>query len=519
MAEMQDARAGRGAGGRLAGVIPPDVAWLIVLLAMTALLVGVNLDGYPRLGFDESFYLQLAKNLAQHGEYALLHPAQPTDWFGWGNSSPTLGLPVALGFRLLGVGVIQGRIIAAAYALGLTGAVYGLLRYLYGWRAAALGAALFLVAGPVDANSILLGRRVLGEVPALAFVLLGVWRWYRAWEDGRLRELVGAGFLFGLAFVTKEQFIIFVMLTGGLVWLADRIYYRQLRLRVFVVPLLLSGLPIGVWYGLKLVVLGPEAFGQHLAALSSVSRASTWLFAPATWAGHIGFLYSHAFLLLGLPGILYALALSCSPTLKGLQSLFLPLLATLFLAWFVFISIGWSRYSYPGLALASLLAGKPLSDLMAGLEMAPTRLWAGLRNGTMTRQAVTAIVVLLVIGYPVQDQIRQALSAPDRSPQEFAAFVEGRTEPEALIESYVWEITFLTSRRFHYPPPEVFVQALTSDLDGTYDPAEYEVRYLIDGPYSKAVQLYPAAWLSQCCEMLGAVGPYDLYALRDLGSP
>jgi hypothetical protein len=137
----------------------------------------------------------------------------------------------------------------------------------------------------------------------------------------------------------------------------------------------------------------------------------------------------------------------------------------------------------------------------------------------MTRQAVTAIVVLLVIGYPVQDQIRQALSAPDRSPQEFAAFVEGRTEPEALIESYVWEITFLTSRRFHYPPPEVFVQALTSDLDGIYDPAEYEVRYLIDGPYSKAVQLYPAAWLSQCCEMLGAVGPYDLYALRDLGSP
>jgi 4-amino-4-deoxy-L-arabinose transferase-like glycosyltransferase len=515
----------------IARAIKSEALWFGLLLAATGFLAGFRLGSYPRMGFDEGYYLQLAKNLVLHGEYALVSPPQELDWFGLGNSSPTLGLPIALGFRLLGIGVTQARLVSALYLVGAVVAVYLLMRHLYGWSAAALSAALFIVAGPTtvslfsggtlisEFSTIWMGRKILGEVPALFFVLLGVWAWFRSWESESKRWAVGAGLLFGLAFVTKEQFLPMVVPVFGLVWLADRLYYRRLNFRHLAVPLALSAIPVGIWYGYKLTVLGPEAFDRHLATLGQVSRASTWLLAPGSWSAHLSFLYNNAFPLVGLPGILYVLALSARRDLDGLKSLFLPALAAWFLVWFTFLSIGWPRYAYPGLALSSVLAAKPLRDLIAGLPLNPGRLWAGLRRGERVRSAVAAIVAVLIIGYPLQDLGRQVLFDTDRVPQQFAAYVEAHTEQDALIENFEWELDFLSARRYHHPPPEVFVQLLRNASDRTYDPLTYRPSYLVDGLYSKGTGLYPDTWLSQCCRKIGTVGDYDLYAVLDVASP
>jgi 4-amino-4-deoxy-L-arabinose transferase-like glycosyltransferase len=205
--------------GAIARAIKSEVLWFGLLLATVGLLAGFRLESYPRMGFDEGYYLQLAKNLALHGEYALASPPQELDWFGLGNSSPTLGLPIALSFKLFGVGITQARLVSALYLIGAVVAVYLLMRHLYGWPAAALSAALFIVAGPTtvslfsggtlinEYSTIWMGRKVLGEVPALFFVLLGAWAWFRSWESESKRWSVGAGLLFGSAFVTKEQFL------------------------------------------------------------------------------------------------------------------------------------------------------------------------------------------------------------------------------------------------------------------------------------------------------------------------
>jgi len=494
-------------------IIKSEIFWLSLLLGITILLATPRLESYPRLSFDEGWRLQLAKNLALYGEYALANPPQESDWF-FVNSSPTLVLPIALSFKLLGVGVVQGRIVPALYLIAAMLAVYLYMRHLYGWPTAALSAVLFLTAGPaIEFNTISQGRRVLGEIPALFFILLGAWTWFRSWEHNSIRQLISAGLLFGLAFTTKEQFIPLVVPLLGLVWLADRVYYRKLRMRHLIVPILLCGVPLGIWYGYQLSILGLEAFTRHLNRMSEASRASTWLFAPSTWPGHIGFLYANSFLLLGLPGILYTLALSARPDQSSLKSLFLPILAIELLVWFVFLSIGWWRYAYPGLALSTLLAAKPLSDLIVGLSLAPARLWTGLREGKMARAIVAAIVATLVIGYPLQNFSRQVLFKTDRSAQEFAIFVETHTERNALIELFDWEVDFLTTRRYHHPPVEVFIQLLRNDPTRTYDPLVYRPKYIIDGPYSKGTNLYPASWLRQCCQIIGSIGNYDLYAV------
>jgi 4-amino-4-deoxy-L-arabinose transferase-like glycosyltransferase len=490
-------------------------------------LATFGLEGQPSLGFDESYYLQFARNLINHGQYVLVSPPQESDWFGLGNSSPTLVLPIAVSFKFLGIGVTQGRLVAALYLIGTVVAIYLLMRHLYGWPIAMLSAALFLSTGPTSLslfesgtligkfNTIWMGRKILGEVPALFFLLLGSLFWFRSWETRSKSWLIGAGLLFGLALVTKEQFLPWVILAFGLVWLADRLYYRKLRFYHFALLLVATGMPIGLWYGYKLLVLGPEAFVRHLNTLSQVSRASTWAITPGKWAGYLNYLYYNFFFFLGLPAILYTLALSIRRELISLKLLFLTLLATEFLVWFVFLSNGWTRYAFPGLALASLLAAKPLADLVDGLLIAPSQLLTRLRDGEMARPVVAAIFIFLMIGYPLQDIVRQTLFDRDYAPQEFAAFVEAHTESEALIESFDWQVEFLTTRRYHHPPPEVFVQLLENAPDRSYNPLVYQPDYIIDGPYAKGNQLYPVAWLRECCRKVGTVGNFDLYAVVD----
>jgi hypothetical protein len=282
---------------------------------------------------------------------------------------------------------------------------------------------------------------------------------------------------------------------------------------------LISGIPLGIWYSYKLMELGSDAFFNHLNTLSAVSRASTWLFAPSLWPENIGFLYKNAFLFLGLPSILYAFALSTRRSLSGVQSLFLPMFTSLLILWYVFISIGWWRYGYSGLILANLLAAKPIWDAFSGLTIKPTRLWTRLQQGEMIPQLIVIIVAFLVIAYPLQNTLRQIFSETDRTPQEFSQFVQNHTKPDDLIESYVWEITVLTPRNFHHPPTEVFVQALKNELDGTYDPLAFQPKYVVDGPYSKSVTLYPPEWLDACCQKIGSVGHYDLYSVSEINRP
>ncbi|NLE45694.1 MAG: hypothetical protein GX620_13310 [Chloroflexi bacterium] len=511
-------------------IVISEAFWLGLLLAATLLVAGVRLGDYPRICFDEGYYLQLAKNLVLHGEYALVNPPQELDRFGLGNSSPTLILPIALAFRFFGVGIVQARLVSAIYLMGAVVAGYVLLRHLYGWPTAALAEALFIVAGPTtvslfqggtlisEFSTIWMGRKVLGEIPALFFALLGAWAWFRGWEQVRVWWLIGAGLLFGLTFVTKEQFLLIVGPVLGLMWIVDRLYYRRLRFQHLAIPLVLSGIPLGIWYGYKLAVLGPEAFGRHLVTLSEVSRASTWLVDPGRWPARFSFLYNNAFHLVGLTGILYTLALSMRRDLRGLKSSFLPILSVWFVCWFAFLSIGWPRYAYPGLAISSALAAKPLVDLIGELPVGLRHLWARVRSGGMIWALVATVVAVVAVGYPLQDLIRQVLFDTDRTPQEFAAYIEAHTEPNVLIENFEWELDFLSERHYHHPSPEVFVQLLRNDPNRTYDPLVYAPDYLVDGIYSKGTGLYPTELLEQCCRRVGSVGEYDLYAVLDVES-
>jgi hypothetical protein len=260
-----------------------------------------------------------------------------------------------------------------------------------------------------------------------------------------------------------------------------------------------------------LSVLGPEGLLRHLDTLSQVSRASTLTISPDLWGRNMSFLYHNFFFVVGLPALIYALILSLRREPRSLRLLFPTLLILGFLAWFLFLSIGWPRYAYPVLALAQAWVAKPLMDLLGGLPRGLTRLRAEVGQARLALPLTSAVVAFLMGAYPLQDIVRQVFSASDPAPLQFAAYVEAHTPSEAMIESLDWQPIFLADRRFHTPPADVFARLLNGLGPGSYDPLALQPDYLIDGPYSKSSRLYTEAWLGECCHKLASFGDFDLY--------
>src|SRR5690606_29512458 len=118
------------------------------------------------------------------------------------------------------------RAIIAAFGVGLVTMIYFLFRPLYGARASAL-ASLFSLAA---FGTIYLSRSLYGEVPALAFIVLGLLAWRRGLAEGARAFLVAAGICFGLAVLTKAFMAVALLAVVG-VYVFDRTTHRRIPVR------------------------------------------------------------------------------------------------------------------------------------------------------------------------------------------------------------------------------------------------------------------------------------------------
>jgi hypothetical protein len=134
--------------GQLASVSRLTVVagWLVLV----ALLATLNLDLWPVTWFDEGSHLHVPKTLVQDGVYA----DRGSDGYGYFGPTtgvgPTVMLPIAGLFKLAGIGLLQARLVMAAY-LVLTLILFALsARYLHGELTALIGSVLLLGAPGID---------------------------------------------------------------------------------------------------------------------------------------------------------------------------------------------------------------------------------------------------------------------------------------------------------------------------------------------------------------------------------
>jgi 4-amino-4-deoxy-L-arabinose transferase-like glycosyltransferase len=497
------------------------VAGGMTSVLLIVFLATYNLEDYPTIWFDEGSHLHVPKTLVQTGVYADrgsegFRYYGPTQGVG-----PTVLLPIALAFKLAGIGLLQARAIMVIYLL-VAIALFALAAYRqHGAAAAALATAL-LVTSPGVAL-LYLGRQVLGEVPALALLMAGVLLWWGAAERerGQAVRLVGAACCLGLAAITKNQVGLLLIPTIGLLWLADRVYYRHLTARFFLIPLLgvFGALGLNSLAQLAIATVGTGDPWAMPRLLREASGGAIFVFSPARVLGSLKFLLGpDIFGFWGLPAIVYSLFLARERTRAGARHAFLTIFAVVGLIWYAFGSIGWPRYAFPALAVMAILTARLLIDLARMLGH------VGGGHATAThvgaRRAALVVGCVLLLGFPLLETTRTLVTTGNHDARAVAAYLDTSVSPAVVIETWEPELGFLTDHAYHYPPSgwlDRAVRARWLHADARiadYDPiAVAEPAYLIVGPFGKYTGIYAPMVARLSDRRIASFGAYDIYRI------
>jgi 4-amino-4-deoxy-L-arabinose transferase-like glycosyltransferase len=493
------------------------VGLFVSILALCLL----RLQVYPDPWFDEGLSFQTAKNIALDGQYGLRSTEGFVAFHPLIQTGPTVLLPIALVFRLAGIGVLQARLVIVLYTVSALAVFYWLVRNVCSRRVAFLASLLLIFTFDYEFTSfVFMGRQVLAEVPALAFFWLGTLVWFQAWKSSRWPVLIWPGLLWGLAMLTKVQFALVLPTALILFGLFDRISVRDLQIRHILVPILVSGGCMLMWYGVQMLSVGFVDFWQQIAELGSAGGRHLLHFSPRRAMSAINQLLGSSLVLLGIPGMLYVLwSFLQGKEARGYRQLFLLVFTAVWLGWYAFLSIGWMRYAFVPAAMSTVFSAQLFTGLWdrAGERRQVSGYRLPLAPG---RLAVGSVIALLLLS-GVIPMVKQIIQSPDCGLQELVGYLNIHIPADAVIESWEWEADFLTDHTYHHPSYKVTNLVTESIWYGAsssplmYDPMTFRPAYLIVGSFARWTGIYSEDLVEQRFTLIKSFGEYDLYEVNN----
>ncbi|MFL5806071.1 MAG: ArnT family glycosyltransferase [Roseiflexaceae bacterium] len=490
------------------------------LAALLFVVLGLwNLQA-PGMWWDEGWTLSVARTWIERGHYGRLLDGQFAPP-GLEASFPVTA-PVALAFRVFGVGLWQGRLFGVLCAAAALALVYHLAVRLYS-RAVALGALAvqLLMAMHPQLHPLILGRQVLAELPMLCYLLAGYACLLPALRRP-LRFLPLAVICWGVALVTKAQALPFwaVSLAAPL---AAMLLVRRWR----AAGLLAIGLAGGFAVARALPWLWSLLLRDHsLPAMPVSGLYEVTALVPNLSNRMFALGNALAFGLLAALGLVYAAGRAVRARQdwaahpdREIVRLALLALASSWYAWFVLLSVGVPRYLFPATFVASIFAAALLYDLTDQFNLAATlrRATSLFRRGRRGAGAWLAIL-LVAISLPItiQTLYRFYLTNSDTSAFQAANFLNTQTPDGALIETYESELHFLLARPYHYPPDQLHVELnrrslLGQDVTIEYDPLAANPDYLVVGTFSAGNRLYDQVIAAGAFRLVRTYGVYSVY--------
>jgi len=487
---------------------------LVVIVFAAILLLTLNLTSTPEPWFDEGVHVNAAATLAKTGKYALpdatgLKVLDPGIQVG-----PTVILPVALSFKLFGQGYWQARGIIVLYGFLALAAYLLVARKVAGIETGLLALALLLAGNGVESSSfVLLSRQVVGEVPALGFLLLGLWCWFKGvetpgkgWLSRSNLFYLTAGLFFGLSIVTKLQVLLIFVPVWGLLFLADRFYYRQASWKAFILPGLVAVLSYGVWYGLQTMLADPETARQNAEFLRQSFTNRIVGFNPTHIREALGSLWRNGFLLWGLPGFLYGLYLTFQRDRLSLYRAGLVLFSGVWLVWFVGFSVGWPRYSFIGLALLPIWSAKLVVDFTTG-KLLPSR--------SKWQIYLVGIIFSAWLAFGATATLGDIFNPPPNYLTQFATYLKENVPQAAVVANWEWELDLAAPQNFLHPSTSTLNEFISAKSDYRpftyrYIPGSITPEYVVDGLFSNWSAIY-LPYLQEHGEKMVQIGPYALY--------
>ena len=454
----------------------------IAALGTLFALATLNLSSWPATWFDEGSHLMVPKSLVLFGVYAD-YDSTGFRYFGPTTGvGPTVLLPIAVVFKIFGIGLLQARLVMAAYLVLAGLAVYSLSRQLMNERAALLAGVLFVATPGV--GTLEFGRQVLGEVPGFFFLCLGLTVLTATRKEQSYRRLILAGVLLGLAAVTKYQLLVVIL--PGLVMGGVLSLWRGSRtLNVFVIPMLATLVVFGLWQICFMRYLGPSSFFENVRFVRRAASGAALAFSPERASNALRMLLEPGMLFGALvPAVSYGVLLAIRSDDRSFGWRVVSGFTLAALGWFVFASVGWRRYAYPGMALACLPAA---AFFVEGLGRERTE-----RSGQLDAlrwTAVAWVTAMVVLGFGVL--LPRIVIPRSQDAQAMARVVERDVARDAVIASWEPEMTFLTPQIYRVPPQELLPVAVAHVFSGGPPPSE---QYRPDDWRSSGVRARRAVW-------------------------
>jgi hypothetical protein len=494
---------------------PGFLAWGFGLLLGLLILIGsfYNLANYPTIWWDEAIFSETAANLAEYDRYAFTvqSPNQLHNLDFRISVGPTVILPVAAAYKLFGVSLTAGRMVAGAYLVLLFLALFLGTRRLWGPLTALLAVALAFLGTDV----LYWGRSVLGDIPALGLFLFSLYFLSRGLESRALWPLVLGGVFLGLAFDAKEFYGLAFL--PPLVLLAQQSWgdKRRLAFRVLAFSAGAALAPLA-YLVLKAVVLG-SLTGAVLHFLEQKKLLCHEFFTPLT----IGRIYPESLLLLlqdplfwlgGLGVVWIWKKETPSPGVK--------LWIWNFLLWsgVYLTAVYWHRFALPGLFLACALAGYFLRQGAARLAPLVFN-----RPPRWLAPGIIAVFLILFASFSGLDYFKQVIICRGEAPLDLVHYLRTHVPDRCLIETPEYELAFLDDdHHFHLMPSFYFVES-TQNKVVLFNPRRRPYNFnrvgadiLILGSFGKSVfrQVYPPAIIQRDWHRIARVDYYDIYVSR-----
>lgn len=319
-------------------------------------------------------------------------------------TGPTVIVPIAVAYRILGPRIWLARMIMLPFAALAVVMFVLVARRLAGDHGAVL-ATLLLLAGTYDlyASFVPMARQTLGEVPALAFLLLGLLIWFRSLEREAHAPLAWAlsGIAWGLAMVAKSQALILMPVALGVILALDRLYYRRSGWLAVIVPGVFAAGCVAAWYAAQMAIVGNGQFQDG----ASVLREGFWLHIasldPERWRNALSVLRRTGWWLWGVPAVIWGMYQARQRTAQGFAHATLLTFLIVNLLWFAALSIGWTRYAFYFRA--------PTTIPLAGLLLA---FWNCVTFSAVARKTTVVLVCLAYVVSRGQTFITTSSPAP-----------------------------------------------------------------------------------------------------------
>jgi hypothetical protein len=429
-------------------------------------------------------------------------------------------MSVALAFKYLGVGLFQARLVFVGYFIAALAILFVLACRFYDRRVAVATLMVLLLSGGLENHPLLIARQVFGEIPSLLFLLAGYLCFLRAGDrPGLGLYFLGSIVFWSLALITKAQVLPFWLASLVLPFSAAVFLRRWSIARSFAVGIVGAGM------------LG--YFGQQLISQSVIPVASPVSGLQAA----VGLVFNPfrrlialvTTLEIGLPtllGLLWAarnlISKDSLESHAGAVRLAYLILAGTWFVWYELFSVGWARYLFPTIFLASIFVAVMIRDWTDGFQLIASlrRTAMGLARLQYSQRSLYVVVAVVLAVWSIAQtagDLRYAvLVAKNDRLHQTVDYINRNIPPGAVIETYDAELFFFLRQPYHYPPDQVHVELIrqkeraeTRAID--YDPLEVDPDYLIVGPWCSYYKCYDAVLSGSAFKFVRRFGPYQIF--------